>query len=131
AKIFAGEEIAEAHHGKVLRDADALVQKRVGAADGDEIRDGLDGGGGRRFVDELERGLGAVLDGVARLEDQAVIDFETGFAQGTAIAFKTFLRPDGGLRSGEVGDAPMAELEQMLRCRVTGEKIVGLDAEEL
>ena len=54
AEIFAGENIAEADDREVLGNAEALVEKSFGGADGDEVVDGLHGGRAGAFLGELE-----------------------------------------------------------------------------
>jgi hypothetical protein len=130
AEMFAGQNIAEADDRELLRDFDSLIEKRIGATDGDEIVHGLDRGGVGRLVDELQGGLGAVFDGVAGLKQQAVVGFDAGFTQSAAIAVQSFLGPGCGGRAAKESDALVAEFKKMPGGGVAGLGIVGADIDE-
>ena len=129
--MFGHENVSETDERDVFRNLDALLQQRLGATDGDEIVRGLDGGGIALFIGELERGLRAVLNGAARVEDQLVVHIEARLAVRAAKSFVAFLRPDRGQRPGEVGDAFVSEFEQVTRGGVAGVDFFRLHAGEL
>ena len=88
------------------------------------------GGGVALFLQHLHGSFDAVLNGAAGLEDEPVVHFQIGLAQGAAVALETLVRPRRDSRTGEIGNAFVAELEQMPGHIVAGDKFLNLHAHE-
>ena len=129
-KVLADEDVPKTNNREILRNSEALAKENVGCTDGDKVVDGLDSGCARRFVEQLERGLFAFLDGAAGVEDQLVIEWKSGFTMGAFVAFQPFLGGRCSRLAGEKGDSPMAEVKQMLGGRGAGKDVFSLDTDE-
>ena len=91
AEVLGGEDVSEAGDGDVLGNAKPLSKEGLGGADGHEVVDGLDGGGPGLFLHPLERGVGALLERGAGVEDKGVVRLDPGIAQGPAIPLEPFM----------------------------------------
>src|SRR6185369_11172816 len=100
AKMFAEKDVPKADEGDIFRDSKSLIEKRLSTTNGDHIINGLDGGWVTGLIDHLQSGRGAVIHGATGLENELVVDFKAGFAQGATVALKTLVGPWGGLRTG-------------------------------
>src|SRR5258708_4404294 len=107
--MLAEQDIAESDHGNVLGNSEALVQQCARAANSRQIVDRLNSCGVGGFVEELEGGGGAILDGTAGLENELVVHLLSGFAQSPAVTFETLLGPGSGWRAGQKGYTLVAQ----------------------
>ena len=75
AEMFADENISEDDEREVIRDFQALTEEHIRRADRDEVVDGLDRGGARGLLEQLERCFFPFFNRAAGMKDQALIQF--------------------------------------------------------
>jgi len=109
--MFGGEGVAKADYGNLFRNSHALIEQCSGGAYGDEVIGGENGGGTRAFINQLQRGGFAFLDGGTGMEDEFFVHFNLLLDKSPPIALKAFLCPRRKRGAGKARDAAMAQFE--------------------